>query len=184
MEKLTCVSRPRRFGKSFAAKMLCAYYDCSCDSHALFDDKEIAQTVGYLTHLNQYHVVSLDITSFISDAAEMNVPLLNVPNMIADAVYRELTERHPELDGKSLKNAMIGCVEKTGREFVFIIDEWDALIREAKDDTAVQKKYLNFLRGWFKNSSFTPKAVAAAYMTGMISRRLVQFTIPIRSCWQ
>lgn len=24
---LTCVSRPRRFGKSFAAKMLCAYYD-------------------------------------------------------------------------------------------------------------------------------------------------------------
>ncbi|MCD8078436.1 MAG: AAA family ATPase, partial [Lachnospiraceae bacterium] len=26
-DKLTCVSRPRRFGKSFAAKMLCAYYD-------------------------------------------------------------------------------------------------------------------------------------------------------------
>ena len=25
--RLTCVSRPRRFGKSFAAKMLCAYYD-------------------------------------------------------------------------------------------------------------------------------------------------------------
>ena len=29
--KLTCVSRPRRFGKSFAAQMLCAYYDKSCD---------------------------------------------------------------------------------------------------------------------------------------------------------
>lgn len=40
MAKLTCISRPRRFGKSYAAKMLCAYYDCSCDSHALFDDKE------------------------------------------------------------------------------------------------------------------------------------------------
>ena len=24
---LICVSRPRRFGKSFAAQMLCAYYD-------------------------------------------------------------------------------------------------------------------------------------------------------------
>lgn len=24
-DKLICVSRPRRFGKSFAAKMLCAY---------------------------------------------------------------------------------------------------------------------------------------------------------------
>lgn len=51
MDKLTCVSRPRRFGKSYAAKMLCAYYDCSCDSRALFDDKEIGRTEGYLTHL-------------------------------------------------------------------------------------------------------------------------------------
>ena len=39
VNNLTCVSRPRRFGKSFAAQMLCAYYDCSCDSHSLFDDK-------------------------------------------------------------------------------------------------------------------------------------------------
>ncbi|MDE7353610.1 MAG: ATP-binding protein [Acetatifactor sp.] len=168
MEKLICISRPRRFGKSYAAKMLCAYYDCSCDSRVLFDDKEIARTEGYLTHLNQYHVVNLDITSFISDAEETGMPLSNVPNMITDAVYRELTESWPELAGKSLKDAMIGCVEKTGREFVFIIDEWDALIREAKSDAAVQKKYLNFLRGWFKNSSFTPKVVAAAYMTGIL----------------
>lgn len=36
-DKLTCVSRPRRFGKSYAAKMLCAYYDKSNDSSWLFD---------------------------------------------------------------------------------------------------------------------------------------------------
>lgn len=29
-ESLVCFSRPRRFGKSYAAKMLMAYYDCSC----------------------------------------------------------------------------------------------------------------------------------------------------------
>ncbi len=168
MEKLTCISRPRRFGKSYAAKMLCAYYDCSCDSHALFDDKEIARTQGYLTHLNQYHVINLDITGFISDAAEMDLPFSKVPNMIADAVYKELAESYPELEGKSLKDAMIGYVEKSGRKFVFIIDEWDAMIREAKQDAAVQRKYLNFLRGWFKNSSFTPKAVAAALLTGIL----------------
>ena len=168
MEKLTCISRPRRFGKSYAAKMLCAYYDCSCDSHALFDDKEIARTQGYLTHLNQYHVINLDITGFISDVAEMDLPFSKVPNMIANAVYKELAESYPELEGKSLKDAMIGYVEKTGRKFVFIIDEWDAMIREAKQDAAVQRKYLNFLRGWFKNSSFTPKAVAAALLTGIL----------------
>ena len=37
-EKLVCITRPRRFGKSFAAKMLAAYYDCSCDSHLLFEN--------------------------------------------------------------------------------------------------------------------------------------------------
>ena len=30
-KKLTCISMPRRFGKSYAAQMLCAYYDVSCD---------------------------------------------------------------------------------------------------------------------------------------------------------
>lgn len=41
--KLTCVSRPRRFGKSFAAQMLCAYYDKSCDSRELFEGLEISE---------------------------------------------------------------------------------------------------------------------------------------------
>ena len=29
--RYSCVTRCRRFGKSMAAKMLCAYYDKSCD---------------------------------------------------------------------------------------------------------------------------------------------------------
>ena len=45
--KLVCVSRPRRFGKSYAARMLTAYYDCSCDSRALFDGKKIAASEDY-----------------------------------------------------------------------------------------------------------------------------------------
>ena len=39
-QKLTCISRPRRFGKSFAAQMLCAYYDKRCDASALLEDLE------------------------------------------------------------------------------------------------------------------------------------------------
>ena len=53
-DKLTCVSRPRRFGKSFAAKMLCAYYDKSCDSHALFDGLAISKDETYEKYLNKY----------------------------------------------------------------------------------------------------------------------------------
>ena len=118
MQKLTCISRPRRFGKSYAAKMLCAYYDCSCDSHVLFDDKEIARTQGYLTHLNQYHVINLDITGFISDATGMYIPLSNVPNMIADAI--QTSEKHQKKRSCSysvLRSSKNGICRKRGSVF-------------------------------------------------------------------
>ena len=168
MEKLTCISRPRRFGKSYAAKMLCAYYDCFCDSHALFDDKEIARQPGYLEHLNQYHIISIDVTSFLSLAQRKGIPLKDVPNMIVDEVQAELGEIYPECVRDNLTDSLIRCVDRTGRSFVFIIDEWDALIREAKEEPVAQKRYLNLLREWFKNNNFTPQVVAAAYMTGIL----------------
>ena len=57
--RMTCVSRPRRFGKSFAAKMLCAYYDKTCDSSGLFEGLEIAGDVGFRDYLNQIRQIIL-----------------------------------------------------------------------------------------------------------------------------
>ena len=36
-QRYVSVSRPRRFGKTMAADMLCAYYDVEADSRELFD---------------------------------------------------------------------------------------------------------------------------------------------------
>ena len=166
---LVCVSRPRRFGKSYAAKMLTAYYDASCDSHSLFDDKKIAESPSYEEHLNQYHVINLDITSFISDAAIKRQALVEVPQMIVDTIHDELVTLYPDMPHMKNRNDEITwVVENSGKQVIFIIDEWDAMIREAKDDPEAQQAYLKLLRGWFKNSNFTPKAIAAAYMTGIL----------------
>lgn len=168
--KLTCVSRPRRFGKSFAAKMLTAYYDRSCDSHELFDDKKIALSGDYEKYLNQYNVICLDITGFISEAKESGISLCEIPAMIKRALWKDLLESGftPE-ENDNLNDFLLRCVMSPGgKPFIFIIDEWDAMIREAKDDPTAQESYLNLLRGWFKNINFTPKAVAAAYMTGIL----------------
>ena len=73
-KKLTCISMPRRFGKSYAAQMLCAYYDVSCDSRELFADYEIAHDASFEQHLNKYHVISLDVTSFVSEAEVEGIP--------------------------------------------------------------------------------------------------------------
>ena len=167
--KLICISRPRRFGKSYAAKMLCAYYDHTCNSHNLFDDKEISKTECYTEHLNKYNVIYLDIAGFISDVTRQNGSIKKVVNKIADSIHSELISEYPELKDKTgLSDCMIAYTEITEMKFVFIIDEWDAVIREAKNDEQTQKAYLNLLREWFKNSNFTSKAVAAAYMTGIL----------------
>lgn len=81
----------------------------------------------------------------------------------------ELEAIYPDCAGEiEFADKLIHCVEETGRQFVFVIDEWDALIREAKDDAVAQKRYLNLLREWFKSNNITPKVVAAAYMTGIL----------------
>lgn len=67
--RLTCVSRPRRFGKSFAALMLCAYYDKTCDSRRLFDDLEIARLPSYEAHLNRYDVLYLNMTDALGETS-------------------------------------------------------------------------------------------------------------------
>lgn len=63
-KSLTCICRPRRFGKSYAAQMLCAYYDKTCDSYELFEGLSIAKDDTYEKHLNQYNVIYLDIAGF------------------------------------------------------------------------------------------------------------------------
>jgi len=86
-----CVSRPRRFGKSFAAKMLCAYYDKSCDSRKLFQDLKIAGDKHFKTHLNQYDVLYLDITWFISNVREIRT----VVSSMQQKVIAELRKLYP-----------------------------------------------------------------------------------------
>ena len=123
---LTCISRPRRFGKSFAAQMLCAYYDKTCDSSGLFDDLAIAtdrQINGsYRQHLNHYDVIYLDMTyvrPFTDD-------FQNLIPYISKKIMEELKEVYPSLkDSNELPSMMIQAVEATGNKFIMIIDEWD-----------------------------------------------------------
>lgn len=74
-DKLTCFSRPRRFGKSFAAKMVTAYYSKGADARELFAklklakmeaDPNVKERSGYEEHLNRHDVISIDMTPFVS----------------------------------------------------------------------------------------------------------------------
>lgn len=165
---LVCFSRPRRFGKSFDASMLCAYYDRSCDSHALFDGLEISETKEYEAHLNKYNVLSFDMTGFIHISGDRKVSPVE---RLQSALIRELRETYPECmrpEEDDLGRVLYNIVSEQNIKFIFVIDEWDALFREFKDDKQLQTDYILFLRNLFKNRDLTPKIIAAAYMTGIL----------------
>ena len=162
--KLSCISRPRRFGKSYAAQMLCAYYSVGCDSALLFDDLEIARNETYRKHLNQYNVLYLDISGIIGKN-----PLTEMLKFITDETSKEIYAMYPNIwKTKALPDLLCHLVEATGRKFIAVIDEWDAPIRDPKSTDDIRYHYLQFLRSLFKDSSITDKVFAGAYMTGIL----------------
>ena len=122
---LICVSRPRRFGKSFAAESLVAYYSCGCDSRALFEGLEVSRDPSFDEHLNAYNVVRLDMTDIVHQAGSASVE-----KRVSELVVSELQELLPELGKRAtLSDALYEAARLTGRKFVFVVDEWDAISR-------------------------------------------------------
>ena len=161
-KKLTCISRPRRFGKSYAAQMLCAYYDKTCDSHELFEKFYISKKTDYRKHLNHYDVIYWDMTGIkpYTDNFRTLVPFL------MRSLTEEIKQQYSSVIVKEdLSSTLVDTVEKVANKFIIIIDEWDAPIRE---NPSIQTDYLEFLRSLFKNSGTTSKIFAAAYMTGIL----------------
>ena len=164
--RLTCVTRPRRFGKSMAANMLCAYYDNSCDSSALFEKFAIAKDSSYREHLNKYHVINVDVTNFISEYRGDD----NIVKYMQEDIKADLMEEFPEAEiseHTKLMPALIKIAKHTGTKFIFVIDEWDALCRELADKPQIMDEYIDLLRRMFKSND-TASVFAGVYMTGIL----------------
>lgn len=56
-----CNSRPRRFGKSYAANMLAAYYSKGVDSEQMFSGLQISREADFKKHLNKYDVIRVTL---------------------------------------------------------------------------------------------------------------------------
>lgn len=161
-----CNSRPRRFGKSYAANMLAAYYSKGADAEQMFSRLRISQTPDFKKHLNKYDVIHIDIQWFLANCEDANT----VVPFIANSVLAELRALYPEVlsqEPGSLSDALSRVKDQTGQKFVVIIDEWDAIIRDDAITETVQDEYLNFLRGMFKGVEPT-KYIQLAYLTGIL----------------
>ena len=161
-EKYLCISRPRRFGKSMTLEMLAAYYSCGCDSRELFAGFKIAQHKDFEKHLNQYDVIYLNMQQFLIRAKKQEVT-----QCLEQAVLEELREAYGDCFSEQvtdLATALEKIFVKTEKQFIFLIDEWDCVMRERQESEAMQKQYLNFLRDLLKDQPY----VALAYVTGIL----------------
>ena len=161
-----CNSRPRRFGKSYTANMVAAYYSKGCNSEEMFSGLEISKAEDFKRHLNQYDVIHLDIQWCIEPAGGPE----HVVSYISEKTIAELREYYPDVpmkETKSLPEALSQINTATGKRFVIIIDEWDVLIRDEATNELIQKEYIGFLRGLFKGTEPT-KYIQLAYLTGIL----------------
>jgi hypothetical protein len=167
-QRYVSVSRPRRFGKTMAADMICAYYDREADSRELFANLKLSAGEGsnqknvWDRYLGKFDVVRIVMTDFVRE----EIPVEDSLKRLVSRVLDELDERYPgvRFDASDFTFSFDKFYRKTNTQFVVVIDEWDAVFRVRQRDKDGQKRYLDFLRDWLKDKPY----IALAYMTGIL----------------
>lgn len=162
-QRFVCVSRPRRFGKSMAAEMLVAYYDRECDSRELFEGYQAEKEKSFEKHLNKYNVISLNMLDFYN----IGKPVEEMLEKLEKALLWEILDAYPDIryyDTTDLVRVLLDVYKNIKIPIIFVIDEWDCIFREGKEDKEGQKIYLDFLRNLLKDKTY----VGLAYMTGIL----------------
>ena len=164
-KKYVCFSRPRRFGKTFAGNMLCAYYSKGCDSSELFVDFKIAKTPGFAAKLNRYNVIKIDMNSEYQNTLDKD----KLMKRLNREIVREIADAFPNVrleEDDSLAQSILRVYSATGETFVILMDEYDVLVREQVNPDLFAE-YLSFMNGLFKSDTLRP-AISLAYLTGIL----------------
>ena len=155
--------------------MISAYYDCSINARDLFEDKKIStnpklyeagregKKSPWDIYLNKFYVIHVNMVDLATETGSIPEMLFSLEK----AVMRELREEWPNADRDMQGGLRLLMQEIYNREkarFVIVIDEWDCIFREFKEDTDGQRLYLDFLRDWLKDKSY----IALAYITGIL----------------
>lgn len=100
--------------------------------------------------MDQYDVIMLNIQQFLIEAKSQKLT-----EYLEQEVLDELCEEYGALLKKNamgLSAALRKIYAKTKKKFVFLIDEWDCVMRERKESEKLQKQYLDFLRNLLKGA--------------------------------
>ncbi len=153
------LSRPRRFGKSLLLSTMEAYFTGKRD---LFDGLAIAELE---TEWKGYPVLYLDLNTGKYDSVEDLENVLHRHLALWEKEYgAEESER--TLDGRFWGIVQRAC-EKTGRQVVILVDEYDKPILQALGNEGLQDEFRNSLKAFYSVLKTQDRYIKFAFLTGV-----------------
>lgn len=153
------LSRPRRFGKSLLISTLEAYFLGQKDLfHGLAIEKfEKEWTV--------YPVLHLDLNTEKYDSPKALESMLNRNLSEWEKLYG--SEAYETTFGGRFEGVIRRAAQKTGKEVVILVDEYDKPMLQAIGDESLQQEFRNTLKGFYGAVKSMDKYIRFAFFTGV-----------------
>ena len=177
------ITRPRRFGKTVTAHMLSAYYSKGYVGQNIFDKLEIANKPSFAEHLNKYNVLYIDMNSirddYIAYTEDEDLQVKGVTSIVdylqysvieelkENKEYANILSESRKVGKKNLSSALNEICNQTKEQFILIMDEWDLICREYRNEPELLEKFIEVMRGLFKSDK-GQACFALAYLTGIL----------------
>ena len=180
-ENLVAITRPRRFGKTVTAHMLSAYYSKGYAGQDIFNKLNIAGKDSFTDHLNKYNVIYIDMNTIdglfdgYSNKKQKADGVNDLVDYIEYSIIKELKSsdnfseclKNHQIENTGLLETLLAITQDLKTKFVFIMDEWDLVYREYRNDEILQRKFIKLLKNLFKADG-GQDCFILAYLTGIL----------------
>ena len=186
--KLTCFSRPRRFGKTLNMSIIQRFFEKTDESNAyLFDGLKISKYPECMKYQGQYPVISISLKSMKQATFEeafsvfkdlIRAEILRHKSILFNSAVIEETDldkltRFIELKAdKSDYNTSIGFLSTLlasayGKKVIILIDEYDVPLENAFHQ-GFYNDMVNLIRSVFESALKTNPSLDRAFLTGCL----------------
>ena len=153
------LSRPRRFGKSLLLNTLESYF---LGKRELFDGLAIAELESEWV---EYPVLHLDLNTQVYDTPQALEGILNEHLCRWEALFGN-TDSENSL-GLRFMGVIRRAFEKTGRQVVILVDEYDKPLLQAIGKPELQDAYRATLKGFYGALKSMDGCIRFAFLTGV-----------------
>ncbi len=159
-----CVTRPRRFGKSYGANMVASFFGKAGSMRDFFSSQKVGKDSAAMAYCGKYDVVYLrgDKVTTKHVSGEKYVELIRNRLFSELKVLYPQAEISPDADMSDVFSSI--CEEYDDASLVFVVDEWDFILSREWTKDEDRKAYLSFLRDMLKDEEI----IQLAYFTGVL----------------